>query len=79
MIEYVSQIDGSHDMATRIRRTTILFTKWCNSQSLYWFKKIKLHHWSENAKLLIFSLFALGIPAILVAYYFLTVLIWLIL
>ena len=68
MRDYVSQLDGSHDLGSKLRRMASDGNKWCKSWSNYIFKKIKLSHWSENAKMLIFCMFALGIPAVIATY-----------
>jgi hypothetical protein len=72
MRDYVSQLDGSHDLGSKLRRMASDGNKWCRSWSNYIFKKIKLSHWSENAKMLVFCIFALGIPAVIATYAILT-------
>ena len=72
MRDYVSQLDGSHDLGSKLRRMASDGNKWCKSWSNYIFKKIKLSHWSENAKMLVICIFALGIPAVISTYAILT-------
>ena len=51
-------------------------TKWCEVHSKIWLKKVGLSHWSQTAKMIVFSLFVLGTPTIVATYMLLYIFVW---
>lgn len=67
--EWYLDITGNNSILGKIMRLGEQYLAWCEVTAKTVFKRIGLYYWSDNAKLLCFSMVALGFPSVIVSYY----------
>jgi hypothetical protein len=63
-------------MLSRATKLGSQLTKWCEKHSKWWFKQVGLSHWSENARMIVFTLIGLGAPTIIFTYALIFAIFW---
>ena len=68
LIDFLARIEGTTDFFHRALRLSNDISKWCETHSKKWAKKVSVSHWSDNARMVVFALIAIGIPTVVITY-----------
>lgn len=60
---------GTHSIFHKIIRLFYDFIEWSEKKAKAWAKSLGLSHWSDNSKLICFSLTVLGFPSVIITYF----------
>ena len=61
-------LTGTSDWYSRVMRMSNDLSKWCETHAKAYGKVFGVSHWSDNSKMMIFSLIALGYPTVLITF-----------
>ncbi|CDW76595.1 protein disulfide isomerase [Stylonychia lemnae] len=64
------QVSGEYSLSGKVIRLGQDFISWSEKQSKFIFKKIGLYYWSDNSKLLCFTVVTTGTPTVILTFYF---------
>eukprot|EP00347_Sterkiella_histriomuscorum_P018680 403344587 len=74
--DYYNEITGNDSILSKIVRISKDFLTWSEAQSKSIFKRVGLYYWSDNSKLLLFSIVVVGFPTVIITFYFMNLIKW---